>query len=282
MRTPGRGRVSLGSELVVREFVRGGGRPGGGAGGKISARQSEEQMELLRQKQELENRLRLMAEDREKVLREADDRAKRYVDESLKNMPNAETLTAISENQAKIAEALVQVQERLSQIGSGDRTAATPTPTPLPMQGSNAVTASYNTVQAWTAAAKTEEEALKKQSEGEPAWDSRQGLQPGLMIPGILRTTLVSSTLLDRFQPCMQTTERIQVAPGFWLPAGTYFLGTAKADFDARRIVVDVNRLQYGNSVVPLKGVMLDGRKDLTDECRSRSEETWRLPRKRP
>lgn len=71
---------------------------------------------------------------------------------------------------------------------------------------------------------------------------------------------MISSTLLDRFHVVAEMMKEYEFMPGIVLPKGVKFIGKAKADFDARRIIVDINMLQYGTAEIKMQGVMLDGR----------------------
>ena len=80
------------------------------------------------------------------------------------------------------------------------------------------------------------------------------------MIPGKLLTTLISYTVMQDFYAVIETTESYPISVGVTLPAGVRFLGKVIPDFESRRIIVRVERMQYKDVEMPVSGIVLDER----------------------
>ena len=121
-------------------------------------------------------------------------------------------LTIITESQAKLQEQIAAMQKSREEEEH------------KPMEGSAAPTIAYNRLKEIADARKADEKALAEQAAVAPPYDIRAGLQAGSIIPATLRTTMVSSMLLDRFFVVAETTEPYEIMPGYVLPAGVRFL----------------------------------------------------------
>ena len=127
---------------------------------------------------------------------------------------------------------------------------------PEPIQGSSSKTALFSSVQEYQA--RLAEEA--KVEIPEPKFTKAKGVQTGQMIPGKLLTTLISSTVMQDFYAVIETTESYPISVGITLPAGVRFLGKVIPDFESRRIIVRVERMQYKDVEMPVSGIVLDER----------------------
>lgn len=127
-------------------------------------------------------------------------------------------------------------------------------------EGSSGNTLIFNTIADRETRRQAEESSLKADASKQAAYDLTPGVPTGTNVPAQLKTMMISSTLLDRFHVVAETVEEYEFMPGIVLPKGVRFIGKATPDFDSRRILVDVNMLQYGNAEIKMEGVMLDGR----------------------
>ena len=215
---------------------------------------AQEDIRLMQEKKELAEKLALMTNQRDEALSQIEQR----IDEKLRAYEEAnagmagselgDKLTIITESQAKLQEQIAAMQKSREEEER------------KPMEGSAAPTIAYNRLKEIADARKADEKALAEQAAVAPPYDIRAGLQAGSIIPATLRTTMVSSMLLDRFFVVAETTEPYEIMPGYVLPAGVRFLGKPTADMEARRMLVDVNKMQYGSTELDLKGCMLDYR----------------------
>jgi len=128
-----------------------------------------------------------------------------------------------------------------------------------PLRGSGSATRQFDSL-AQVKARKLEEEKRLSAT----AYQAPVGMQPGIeaaaSIPARLDTKLVSLFLENDAWTVATVTEDIQIVDGYYLPAGTRFLGRARADHGARRMFVDIERIQYKTAEMEMKGVMLDKR----------------------
>lgn len=127
-------------------------------------------------------------------------------------------------------------------------------------EGSSGNTLVFNTIAERETRRQETENSLRASANQQPAYDITPGVPTGTNIPAQLKTMMISSTLLDRFHVVAETTEEYEFMPGIVLPKGVRFIGKATPDFDTRRILVDVNIMQYGSAEIKMEGVMLDGR----------------------
>lgn len=131
----------------------------------------------------------------------------------------------------------------------------------VPGAGSNVPTTSYTAVRQWTDARNQEEaDRLRAIAEYKAPFDKRVGVALGTSVPGILKNTLISSSMIDRFFAVIETTQRVEISGGHYLPQGVRFLGKVRADFESRRLIVDITKLQYGDVDVNVEGILLDVR----------------------
>lgn len=233
--------------------MKNGGKPEGATTpeGSVTA---QEDIKLIQEKKELEEKLALMTNQRDEALSQIEQR----IDEKIKAYEEASTGTTSSELNDKltvITESQTKLQEQLTVLQNAKAEAER-----KPMEGSAAPTITYNKLKEIADKRSAEEKILTEKAAEIPDFDIRAGLQAGTVIPATLRTTLVSSMLLDRFFVVAETTEPYEIMPGYVLPAGVRFLGKPTADMEARRMLVDVNKLQFGTAEINIKGCMLDYR----------------------
>lgn len=218
--------------------------------GSVSA---EGDIKAIQEKKALEEKLALMTHQRDEALSQIetriDEKLKAYEEASGGNISAemAEQLKGVAEGQAKLQEQIAALQAKKEDEKK-------------PMEGSSSPTVAFNRLGEIANKQAEEEKALAAKAAELPPYDIRAGLQAGSVIPAVLRTTMVSSMLLDRFFVVAETTEPYEIMPGYILPAGVRFLGKPTADMEARRMLVDVNKMQYGSTELDLKGCMLDYR----------------------
>ena len=214
---------------------------------------AEDDIKAIQEKKALEEKLALMTHQKDEALSQIENR----IDEKLKayeaasggnvSAEMAEQLKSVAEGQAKLQEQIAVLQTKKEDEKK-------------PMEGSASPTVAFNRLGEIAKKQAEEEKALAAKAAELPPYDIRAGLQTGSVIPAVLRTTMVSSMLLDRFFVVAETTEPYEIMPGYILPAGVRFLGKPTADMEARRMLVDVNKMQYGSTELDLKGCMLDYR----------------------
>lgn len=204
---------------------------------------SEAQLkQLLEERRELESRIKTLEEERSNMQNMAAMLSERIE-------PLQRQIREIESLRNEIA----RLREEMMYVPTVEEEELEP---PEPMQGSSSKTALFSSVQEYQA--KLTEEA--KVEIPEPKFTKAKGVQTGQMIPGKLLTTLISSTVMQDFYAVIETTESYPISVGITLPAGVRFLGKVIPDFESRRIIVRVERMQYKDVEMPVSGIVLDER----------------------
>ena len=204
---------------------------------------SEAQLkQLLEERRELESRIKTLEEERDSMQNMAAMLSERIE-------PLQRQIREIESLRNEIA----RLREEMMYVPTVEEEEIEP---PEPMQGSSSKTALLSSVQEYQA--KLTEEA--KVEIPEPKFTKAKGVQTGQMIPGKLLTTLISSTVMQDFYAVIETTESYPISVGITLPAGVRFLGKVIPDFESRRIIVRVERMQYKDVEMPVSGIVLDER----------------------
>lgn len=204
---------------------------------------SEAQLkQLLEERRELESRIKTLEEERDSMQNMAAMLSERIE-------PLQRQIREIESLRNEIA----RLREEMMYVPTVEEEELEP---PEPMQGSSSKTALFSSVQEYQA--KLTEEA--KVEIPEPKFTKAKGVQTGQMIPGKLLTTLISSTVMQDFYAVIETTESYPISVGITLPAGVRFLGKVIPDFESRRIIVRVERMQYKDVEMPVSGIVLDER----------------------
>lgn len=204
---------------------------------------SEAQLkQLLEERRELESRIKTLEEERSSMQNMAEMLSERIE-------PLQRQIREIESLRNEIA----RLREEMMYVPTVEEEEIEP---PEPMQGSSSKTALFSSVKEYQA--KLTEEA--KVEIPEPKFTKAKGVQTGQMIPGKLLTTLISSTVMQDFYAVIETTESYPISVGITLPAGVRFLGKVIPDFESRRIIVRVERMQYKDVEMPVSGIVLDER----------------------
>ena len=203
---------------------------------------SEAQLkQLLEERRELESRIKTLEEERSNMQNMAEMLSER-IEPLQRQIREIESLRS---EIARLREEMAYVPEVEEEVEP-----------PEPIQGSSSKTALFSSVQEYQA--RLAEEA--KVEIPEPKFTKAKGVQTGQMIPGKLLTTLISSTVMQDFYAVIETTEGFPMSNGITLPAGVRFLGKVIPDFESRRIIVRVERMQYKDVEMPVSGIVLDER----------------------
>jgi len=203
---------------------------------------SEAQLkQLLEERRELESRIKTLEEERSNMQNMAEMLSER-IEPLQRQIREIESLRS---EIARLREEMAYVPEVEEEVEP-----------PEPIQGSSSKTALFSSVQEYQA--RLAEEA--KVEIPEPKFTKAKGVQTGQMIPGKLLTTLISSTVMQDFYAVIETTEGFPMSNGVMLPAGVRFLGKVIPDFESRRIIVRVERMQYKDVEMPVSGIVLDER----------------------
>lgn len=204
---------------------------------------SEAQLkQLLEERRELESRIKTLEEERSNMQNMAEMLSERIE-------PLQRQIREIESLRNEIA----RLREEMMYVPTVEEEEIEP---PEPMQGSSSRTALFSSVKEYQA--RLAEEA--KVEIPEPKFTKAKGVQTGQMIPGKLLTTLISSTVMEDFYAVIETTEGFPMSNGVTLPAGVRFLGKVIPDFESRRIIVKVEKMQYKDVEMPVSGIVLDER----------------------
>lgn len=204
---------------------------------------SEAQLkQLLEERRELESRIKTLEEERSNL------NVAEMLDEKMgplqKQLEEVQALQSEIQNLKDEIADMSQLQEEVEEE-------------PIePAEGSSGKTTLFSAVQEYTARLAEE----SKVDIPAPKYTKGKGVQTGRMIPGRLLTTLISSAALQDFYAVVETTESFSVASGAELPAGVRFLGKVLPDFESRRIIVKIEKMQYGDVEMPVSGIVLDER----------------------
>lgn len=212
-------------------------------------------LEKMKYQQELEAKLAVAQNQRDEALSQIDQKVEEKFKALLANQAPVSVDTTLSEQLKAMAEGQAKMQEQIAAIAAQKKAEEL-----KPREGSPAATISYNRLPEIKETQRVAQAKLDSLVKEEPPFDTRAGLQTGAMIPATLKTTIVSSSKLDQFFVCAETTEPFEIMRGYILPAGVKFLGKSTPDMEARRIIVNVDRLQYKQTEVKVSGMMLDYR----------------------
>lgn len=206
---------------------------------------SEAQLkQLLEERRELESRIKTLEEERSNLHLNVAEMLDERIGPLQKQLEEVQALQNEIQNlRAEITD-MSQLQEEVEEE-------------PIePAEGSSGKTTLFSAVQEYTARLAEE----SKVDIPAPKYTKGKGVQTGRMIPGRLLTTLISSVALQDFYAVVETTESFSVSSGLQLPAGVRFLGKVLPDFESRRIIVKIERMQYGDVEMPVSGIVLDER----------------------
>lgn len=89
------------------------------------------------------------------------------------------------------------------------------------------------------------------------AFSNRPGISAGTVVRAELLTGIISG---DSVPVVVAVREDVIFGGTVAIPAGSTFIGTAQANYDSRRLFVNLNRLVIGNTELPAKGQILDAR----------------------
>ena len=218
------------------------------------ARQRE--IEALKAKEEAEEKLALTEHKYNDAINQMDSLIAQRVAEELAKREQSvpgDVNTALAEQLKAINESQERLREEMNRLAAKKEEEEL-----QPKEGSSAPTISFNLLPQIKQAQMEENERIKAEQMIEPEIDVRMGLQAGHMIPAKLDNAIYSSTLLEGYWVSATTTEPFEILKGYVLPKGVRFMGKATADMDSRRIVVNIEQLQYASSTVKVKGMILD------------------------
>ena len=229
----------------------------------VMSMQDEEYLKILAEKEDMARRLEINEAKMEQERKEMEDR----FDKMFRSMQEAEAerLRLQSEAMEKLR---AEMQALAEQKKQQQVTVEAPPPEVIvktePLKGSATKTGAYNVVAEMRERRAAEQAALSA-TKNSPLLESGYGLATATMIPARLDTRLVSLYQYsdNNFWAVATTTEDVKIEPNFILPKGTRFLGKSRPDYAARRMVVDVERMQYGTTDIAVKGMILDKRKNV-------------------
>lgn len=102
---------------------------------------------------------------------------------------------------------------------------------------------------------KREDDKTIQQRDGQQ-FDNLPGLPAGTIIPCEILTGIISG---DTLPVILYVTKDVLYNQAVVIPKGSLLLGTAQANFEARRIFVSIDRLIIGNAEITVKGQVQDG-----------------------
>lgn len=231
-------------------------------GNTAQTTQAAQEAQALAEKKALEQKLALSESQNNEALSQMDQKIDEHLKKLFENNPNLLGGGAVSQDNSEIMQQLktmsenqTKMQDQISKIG-----AAKAEELRKPKEGSSSPSILVNRMAEVKQTRQTEMAAAASADVSEPPFDLRYGIQSGAMIPAVLDTTIVSSANLDKYFVRATTTSPFEIMPGFVLPAGVKFLGRPTADYDSRRMIVNIEKLQYKNVELKLSGIMLDYR----------------------
>lgn len=219
---------------------------------------------LLAEREDMAKRLEIATAKMEADKRDADARLERFLASMKADSEKTERERAAREEQLRL-----EMQKLFEEAMKQKQSAAPVEQIPVkvePARGSSSATRTFDAVADMTR--RREEEAKRlAETKYEPPKGARPGLAAAKNIPAVLQTKLVSLFLEDNKWTVAETTADIELekcgasadaSDGFYLPKGTRFLGVSRADHLARRMFVDIHKIQYTTAELEMKGVMLD------------------------
>lgn len=205
---------------------------------------SEAQLkQLLEERRELESRIKTLEEERSNLHLNVAEMLDERIGPLQKQLEEVQALQS-------------EIQNLRAEIASQAQTQEVEEEPIEPAEGSTGKTTLFSAVQEYTARLAEE----SKVDIPAPKYTKGKGVQTGRMIPGRLLTTLISSAALQDFYAVVETTESFSVSSGAELPAGVRFLGKVLPDFESRRIIVKIEKMQYGDVEMLVSGIVLDER----------------------
>ena len=222
--------------------------------------QDQKLMAMTEDYKKVKEQLTLQKQQNDEMLNQIPQIVENQLRESLKNINVSNDNEALNN---QISEMKAEQEDLKAQIAAAKTTVQEPVQQEVtpPREASGGASTIFTTLAARKEAKKAEEDAAQKKADDTVApYDVRAGVPTGIMVPAMLKTMLFSSTKTDKFQAIAETTAPFEFLPGYVLPAGVRFIGKATPDFDSRRMIVDVTKLQYGAAEVNMKGVMTDYR----------------------
>lgn len=236
---------------------------GGDDKSHVMSMQDEEYLKILAEKEDMARRLEINEAKMQQERKEMEDR----FDKMFRSMQEADAERSKLQNEA-MEKLRAEMQKLMEQRKEQTPVEKEKEPEVIvktePLKGSATKTGAYNAVAEMRERRAAEQAALSATKDS-PLLESGYGLATATMIPARLDTRLVSLYQFadNNFWAVATTTEDVKIEPNFILPKGTRFLGKARADYAARRMVVDVERMQYGTTDIAVKGMILDKRKNV-------------------
>ena len=222
----------------------------------------EQVLKLLEERKQMLDKLQTFEDERSRQSQETDQKIASVMKEFKKYEAMEQAFSGVRDEAKQLAEQNRQLNENMNKLMEEIRKQGPKEPPEpiVPRQGSASKSMSFSGVKGYVDRVQTREDELKKEAQKEPLYTDVPGVQVGQAIRGVLLTTLVSSKALEHYFAAIETTEPVEVYEGLILPKGVKFLGKAEADYDSRRIFVNITRMQYGTIDMPVNGVVLDGR----------------------
>lgn len=225
----------------------------------VTSLEEERYKLLLQEREEMAKRLKIAEDKMALEKQEQEDRFARM----LKTMQEADAKRAAEqvERDRLMREEMQKLLKQQKPDPQQEKTEVQAKTEPL--KGSAAKTRAFDLT-----AATMEKRMAEAKATQEAAFDpisskihSGPGLRTASMIPAVLKTRIVSlyqRAGLDNWIVA-ETTAPIEIAEGT-IPAGTRFLGKAVADYTARRMTVEIMRMQVGTTDIEMRGVLMDKR----------------------
>lgn len=233
---------------------------GGDDNNNVMNLQDEEYKKILAEKEDMARRLEINEVKMEQERKEMEDRFERM----FRSMQESE-----EERQRRQAEEMDKLRQEMAKLAE-QRAAQNEPEKPVepqkpvktePLKGNAMKTGAYSAIQEMRER-KDAELARVKEEKPSRSISSGSGLATAMMIPARLDTKIVSLYQYadNNFWIVATTKDDIFIEPNFILPKNTRFLGKARPDYAARRMVVNIERMQAGTAEIAVKGMLLDKR----------------------
>lgn len=211
------------------------------------------EMEALRAREEAEQKLALTEHRYNEAISQMEVLIAQRVQNELAKQPKVEQNDELAKQLRAISQSQENMQAEMRKLAQKKKEEEQ-----KPKEGSDRPTIGFNMLPEIKKLQEAEKAKILAAQSKEPDIDVRMGLQEGYQIPAKLDNAIYSSTLLDGYWVTATTSEDFEIMKGYTLPKGVRFLGKAKADTDARRIIVTIEKMQYASSTVKVKGMLLD------------------------
>jgi len=219
----------------------------------------EEYSNMIEERKELMQRIQTLENQNDNISRNFDEKLAELIKQMQEQSMTPEMKAQFKKLDRDREDLKTTIADLKGQISVLQQETTEPAMPDEPRMGSGSPTVSYSTVRDWNDQKKAEEEAIQEALDNyEAPFDNVAGIPQGTIIPGQLKTTLISSSYLGRFFAVAKTTEPVRIEKNIFLPAGVEFLGKITADFDSRRMIVNVTTLRYNNITLPAEGMMMD------------------------